>query len=647
MGSSVETATLRVWRNGCRKGGGTSARSGISRAPPKPWTTERSVGSLLTVFPRHEGRAAYRRADLVPCFCENKDVCGKSRLRFVAVTVREDRPSLLHRPVWQLLFVGFLFVIALGLRLLYVDQPPLDFHPVRQYHSALVARGYYFEALKTAPEWKRELASLNKQEEGIVEPPIMEILTAYFAYSILGGEHLWVPRLLSALFWLVGGAFLYLTAKKIASPGAAAFSTAFYLLLPYGVWASRSFQPDPLMVMMLLVSVYTILRNHERPSPRRLLAAGLASSLTIFIKPGACFFQIFGAFVSLAIYREGFRRSLASVQLPVFTTLSILPAGLYYLYAHTFSASYIQAQADYSVRPDLLLQAFFWRGWSSQITGVMGGTLLIEKIEKLTEGVGDSSTVVGALLRLGWLAQLSDVVGGALLIGALLGILMFREGLPRALLAGMWGGYIVFGLVFTYHIHTHDYYQLQLIPVVALSLGPAGALLTSRLNQMSRQWRRRSAVLRILAVASIIVVLTAVVAGVRLIQRSDPIRAYTENRVKTYEEIGEVVDHSPRTLFLTTDYGESLKYHGWLSGKNWPNSEAILFEKQFEGIEIGAEERFSFMTSEHSPEYFIVANMGDFEEQEDTKDLLTRRFPIIAQDEDYIVFDIREKDRSE
>src|SRR5215216_2272 len=133
------------------------------------------------------------------------------------------KQSFLQVPILRLLALGCLFALALGLRLYSIDQPPLDFHPTRQYRSALIARGYYFEALNTAPAWKKDLANLNKQQQGILEPPIMEVVTS-FAYRILGGEYLWVPRLLSTLFWLNGGIFLYLIAKKLVSAGAAMFS---------------------------------------------------------------------------------------------------------------------------------------------------------------------------------------------------------------------------------------------------------------------------------------------------------------------------------------------------------------------------------------------------------------------------------------
>src|SRR5918999_1030683 len=104
-----------------------------------------------------------------------------------------QRQSFFRAPVLLLLVLVFLFVIALGLRLYNIDEPPSDFHPTRQYRSMIIARGYYYEALKTAPEWKRNLASLNKQREGSLEPPIMELMGS-FAYRTFGGEHLWIPR---------------------------------------------------------------------------------------------------------------------------------------------------------------------------------------------------------------------------------------------------------------------------------------------------------------------------------------------------------------------------------------------------------------------------------------------------------------------
>src|SRR5215211_8786127 len=182
------------------------------------------------------------------------------------------RQSVFRGPLRRPLILGSLFVAALCLRLYGITQPPMEFFLVRQYHGALLARGFY--------EWLLSGELRTIPPDGIIEPPILEIF-ASLSYLISGGEHLWIPRLLSALFWMAGGVFLYLTAKKISSPNAAVFAVCFYLFNPYSVLASRAFMPDPLMVMLLVISIYAIVRYHEEPSARGLLVAAGASSLAV------------------------------------------------------------------------------------------------------------------------------------------------------------------------------------------------------------------------------------------------------------------------------------------------------------------------------------------------------------------------------
>jgi hypothetical protein len=502
--------------------------------------------------------------------------------------------------------LGFLFVAAFGFRLYGINQPPMEFGFLRQYHGALLARGFY--------EWWLTGDLKTVPPDGIIEPPILE-LAASFVYLIFGGEHLWIPRLLSVLFWMVGGVFLYLIAKRIVSPNAAVFSVFFYLFVPYSVFASRAIMPDPLMVMLLVISVFTILRYHEQPSRRRLLVAAIASSLAIFAKPGICLFQVFGAFVSLAVYREGVRKFLISPQFLVFAVLSILPTGLYYLYG-TFLAEFLRGQASQKVVPQLLLEASFWEGWLINV----------------------------------WV-----VLGYVALLGALFGILLLRKGLPRTLMIGLWSGYFLFGLTFTSHIRTHDYYSLQLIPVVALSLGPLADLVMKDLNQTVNNfgqlgWRGYGRIL-VLALSISVLVLSAVGNRQDSAYSTSLMRAQQERAasyVATFQEIGEVVNHSRRTFVLFggsqsrgPNYGFALMYHGRLLGETWPLPTQIG-ERQVGKRGISTEELFSRRYRKHSPEYFIISK--GWWEREETKGLrtfLTENFPVAAQGDTYIVFDLR------
>src|SRR6059058_1410757 len=74
----------------------------------------------------------------------------------------------------RLLIITMLFIIAFGIRLYHIDEPPLNFHATRQYRSLLIARGFYFETTNSIPEWEKQVASISKQRQGILEPPVME-----------------------------------------------------------------------------------------------------------------------------------------------------------------------------------------------------------------------------------------------------------------------------------------------------------------------------------------------------------------------------------------------------------------------------------------------------------------------------------------
>ena len=509
-------------------------------------------------------------------------------------------------PILRLVVLSILFVVAFCLRLYSIIQLPMEFDHLREYHGALLARGFY--------EWWLTGDLKTIPPDGIIEPPILEILTS-LAYLISGGEHLWIPRLLSTLFWMCGGVFLYLVAKRIVSPNAAVFCVFFYLFVPYSVLESRAFMPDPLMIMLLMISVFTILRYHEQPSRRRLMVAAVASSLAIFVKPGICLFQIFGAFVSLAVYRDGIRRSLLNLHFLIFSALSVLPTGLYYVYG-TFLAGFLRGQASQKVVPQLLLEVHFWEGWF--------GTVRF-------------------------------VVGLAALAGALLGVLLLRKGLPRALMIGLWSGYFLFGLTFTSHIATHDYYSLQLIPVVALSLGPLADLVMTYLNQTVNNlgqlgWRGFG---RIIVLALSISVLALSAAGNRQASAypTSSMRAQQDRAgsyVATFKKIGEVVNHSRRTLVLFggspsggPNYGFALMYYGRLSGETWPWP-THLGERQVGTRADAAEELFSRRSRKHSPEYFIISRgWWNREETSGLRAFLTKNFPMMAQDDRYVVFDLR------
>jgi len=465
-----------------------------------------------------------------------------------------------------------------------------------------------------------------------LEPRIMEHL-AVTGYRITGGEKLWIPRVLSSIFWIVGGIFLFLTARKITSVNAALFSTMFYLFLPYSISASRSFQPDPLMIMLSMISLFTIVWNYDSPSKSRLITASGISAVAIFVKP-YCIFLIFGLAMSLFIKRHGVRKAIFNSDFLVFSFISILPTFVYYGYTSLIQRD-AQAHIQASFLPYLLLRPYFWKDWFVIIGRVIGYTAFA---------------------------------------GALTGLII-STGFLRTVLAGLWIGYVVFGMVFSFHIHTHDYYQLQFIPVIALSLIPVAAMIVNKFSSLF--FSRKHIVFLSIAVILLIAATGYFVRSGNLRDYKDYIKpvgaiigvnpdfykfitADFEKEVMAAREIGEIVGHSTNTVFLTSDFGRSLSYHGEISGLPWPISISMRDRKEmgtpipdkkelfnprylmirtyksklFKGKQI-YEEYIRF-----TPDYFIITDFKEFDIQPDLKEFLYNNFPVKAKSDSYLIFDM-------
>jgi hypothetical protein len=512
---------------------------------------------------------------------------GRDDMTSPAPSPRKETTPVLPGPRW--LILGFLFFAALGIRLYHSTTAPLDFHATRQYRSLIIARAFYFDDLTSIPEWKKQVAECSQRKQGLLEPPIMESVVAA-GYHVLGGERFWLPRILSSIFWLVGGGFLYRIGTRVADRDAALFATAFYLLLPFGIVASRSFQPDPLMVMLMLASVLAILRHDAGPSRGRLALAAALSALAFVIKPSSVF-VVMATFVALAICRQGIRHALWSRSFGIFVGFTVAPALLIYWYG-VVKGVFLVGEAQKTLLPGLWLSPFFWRGW---------------------------------------LMQIGTTVGFVCFVGALLGTFGFRRGLPQALITGLWVGYVAFCLVLNYNVATHNYYQLQLIPIVALSLGPIVALAMQRAHELRPAWGWR---LGIWVVWCLALALSLADARAKL---ANP---FAERKVAIQQEIGEQVGHSRRTIFLSGDYGVPLEYNGLLCGSPWPLHSDLEWEQLTGRPVLKADDRFSRWYSKNVPEYFIVEDFPELAQQPDLERFLSR-FPVLAKKRDYVIYKLR------
>ncbi len=195
-------------------------------------------------------------------------------------------------------------------------------------------------------------------------------------------------------------------------------------------------------------------------------------------------------------------------------------------------------------------------------------------------------------------------------------------------LAGLWVAYILFGFFFDYHVATHDYYHLPLIPLVAFSLAPLADLFMSHLAELtSQRWIR---------LAAFGVLTYGLLAGIWDIRNQMKSVDYRP-QAAMWAEIGDKLGHGPNVVALTQDYGTRLAYWGWQDALIWPNSGDIDYHDE-RGASFNAAKRFTKLTRGNA--YFLVTDFDELDRQPDLKKLLAG-FPVYAQGDGYTIFDLQ------
>jgi len=487
---------------------------------------------------------------------------------------------------WQLLLVLIiLFGAALAIRIYDITDLPLDFHPTRQLFSALKARGFYYADLQDSPNERRQMALLLAKNKVTLEPEILEHLAA-FTYRF-SGEQLWIPRLYSILFWLTGGIFLVLLARELISTNGAMLALAYYLFLPYAIYASRSFQPDPLMVTLILAFWWLIFRWGKTASWTLAVLAGVVGGFAILVKLVAAFFVVGGA-VGAALGRFKLSEIFRNGQVWIMALLGIIPGAAWVIYG-VFIKDFLRNRFGENFISSLLISPQFYLNWQNKASAAAGGV---------------------------WI-----------MLG-LLGLVMLREKPVRTFLFGLWGAYLAFGLYFNYRISTHDYYSLALIPIVALSLAPLGDGLFSRLSVASSSTWTRAAVYIILSFG-----LFSSVWFVRNQMKSVDYRP----QAVFWNEVSSAIGQNKSVVALTEDYGMRLAYWGWQSTTAWP-SYGDLYQSSVRGNPKDIDRLFDEVAA--SKTYFLVTDMNDFKKQPQLRKRLAE-YPIIAEGKGYLIYDLQ------
>ncbi len=494
--------------------------------------------------------------------------------------------------------LALVVMLAAGFALRMVDlkDPPMDFHPVRQYRGALKARSIYYNLSPDIDPETQALAEYLATGFEEYEPPIVENMVAY-SYLLMGGENLWVSRIITSLFWILGGAALYALVARLTSKTTGLLVTAYYLFLPFSVAASRSFQPDPFMTMWIIFAIYAMFRWSDQPNWKTAIIAGLMCGIAVFVKAMAAPF-IGGLAVAAVLSVQDLRKTLRDPQVYAMAALMVLPSLWYYFGVVGDNSS------EYVVN------------W-----------ILVPLVE-----------VLHLSFYIRWLHRLTSLIGLAPFLAAMVGMLLARDWQTRErpqyrrILVGLWLGYLVYAYLLPLQTQSHSYYFIQLVPVVALSMAPLVEMVVEGLGQQGRGWKVAFTALVLLGIAY-----------PSWITRSDMLADSNTAAPAFYEGIAAQLPEG-EFIGFSKDYGLTLRYYGWTRVARWPGTaDRALSEMRGTGNEGENFEDF-FLNKIDGKDFFLVTALGNWRFQTDLQDYLYSHYPLYDQGDYYIIFDLRQTD---
>ncbi|MBI3384769.1 glycosyltransferase family 39 protein [Candidatus Gottesmanbacteria bacterium] len=349
-------------------------------------------------------------------------------------------------------------LVSFGVRLYKIDNPVADWHSWRQADTAAVARNFVkFGFTPLFPRYD-DLSNVqsgrdNPQGLRLVEFPLYQIM-GYAVYKIYPKFSLEIAlRLVSIFFSLLAMVFLYALVKKYNGELNALLSAGAFGFLPYSIYYSRAILPEMTGVGLALGAIYALDKANEGGNVLSskyyilsIISALLAAS-ALLVKPTAGFILLPLAYLFLSDKKL---KVLFDPSLYLYGLIAILPFVLWRFWIRQFPEG---------------IPAYEWllNGGNIRFTGAFFRWIIAERLGKLMLGYTGMF-----LLFLGLVTNTArkSFVFGSLLLGTILYVVVFARGNVQ-----------------------HDYYQILLIPIIAIYTGRGAASLLSgklKVNRIAR-----------------------------------------------------------------------------------------------------------------------------------------------------------------
>jgi len=462
-----------------------------------------------------------------------------------------------------------ILLLALVVRLFQIDNSVLDWHAFRQADTASVTREYIKNGIDLLRPRYHDLSNIQSGKDNLegwrmVEFPIENAAVALTA-KLVPIDLVLLSRLFSIGFSLIAIAALYGLVNSISGKRLALWSAFFMSVLPYSIYYSRVVLPEPAMLATSIISLYFFDRWLKKQNYQNYLFSLLALSLSLLLKP----YVIFTTPIYLALAWTRLKTKMFLLpQLYLFPILAVMPLYFWRNWILNFESG-IPA-SDWLLNGNLIRFRPAWFRW-----------LFWERIGKLILGIG------------------------GILISALALTKPIRKN-EWFIYGGWWLGMFTYLSVFATGNVQHDYYQVLLIPILAITLALGTIRSIAILGKLMPHWLAKD--------------VTGIILAVGLIFSWGQVVGYFQINHPEYSEAGRAVDElTPEdALIIAPAFGDT-QFLFQTNRRGWP----IGFEIE-KKIELGAE-------------YYV-----NTAEDDETK-LLESQYTIVRKTDKFTLIDLRHK----
>lgn len=340
----------------------------------------------------------------------------------------------------KVFFLISILIIACVLRLYRSGNPIADWHSWRQADTSAVSRNFVLHRFDVLHPMFDDLSNVpsgldNPHGYRFVEFPIYNIFQAglFTLFGVLTLEA-W-GRIVSILASCLSILFIFGIVRKYANEQAGLFAAFFFASIPFSIYYGRVILPDPLTAAMILGGIYFFDKWVEnslkiKVKSLKFFLALVFTSAAFLLKPYALFFAL--PMVAISYNKFGFS-FLKKWQLWLFAIVALAPLVFWRYWMTQYPEG-------------IPVSAWLFNGGNIRFKGAFFYWIFADRIGRLILGYWGIAIIAFGFVRNK--KRESSLVFNSFLLSSLLYITVIARGNVQ-----------------------HDYYQILILPTLAIFLG--------------------------------------------------------------------------------------------------------------------------------------------------------------------------------